>query len=97
MSAYLNQSFAVLVVAVCAVMLLRMLLGDRRRAKMDAAVILWFRQLPNRAKALRHWRRRRVDAARLAEEAILRARRMKADKDGKVIRPEAFKEPRKPH
>jgi hypothetical protein len=97
MSAYLNQSFSALVVAVCAVLLLRVFLGTPRRAKFDAVVLRFGTRLRNRAIGLWHWRRRRAAAARLAREAILRARRMKADKDGKVIRPEAFKEPRKPH
>jgi len=95
-----NQWFAALVVAVCAALLVRMFLPARRRATLDAAL----RRLPGRLRARamtlwhwRQWRSRREDAARLAEEAIQRARRTRADKDGNVIRPEAFKGPRKPH
>lgn len=100
MSVSPNQWFAALVVLVCAILLVRMALPVRHRATLDATV----RRLPAwvqaRATALWHWRQRRSqrdDAARLADEAIQRARRTRADKDGNVIRPEAFKGPRKPH
>ena len=100
MSVSPNPWFAALVVLVCVALLARMCLPLRRRVALDAAL----RRLPgwvrSRAKAVWHWRdwrSRRDDAARLAEEAIQRARRTRADKDGNVIRPEAFKGPRKPH
>ena len=103
MSVSPNQWFAAVVVLVCVALLVRMCLPPRRRAALDATL----RRLPGRVRALaravwhlRHWRQsrsRRDDAARLAEEAIQRARRTRADKDGNVIRPEAFKGPRKPH
>ena len=100
MSVSPNQWFAAVVVLVCVALLVRMCLPPRRRAALDATL----RRLPGRvrarSKALWHWRQsrsRRDDAARLAEEAIQRARRTRADKDGNVIRPEAFKGPRKPH
>ena len=92
-----NQWFAGLVVGVCGVMLIRMLLGDRRRDRVDAAARRLGHHLRRRGQHLWHWRRRRDESARLAEEAIQRARRARADKDGNVIRPEAFKGPRKPH
>ena len=100
MSVSPNHWFAALVVLVCVALLARMCLPQRRRAALDAAL----RRLPRWARARgmavwhwRHGRRRRDDAARLTEEAIQRARRTRADKDGNVIRPEAFKGPRKPH
>lgn len=104
MSVSPNQWFAALVVLVCVALLVRMCLPSRHRAALDATL----RRLPGRVLARtkavcktlwhwRHWRSRRDDAARLAEEAIQRARRTRADKDGNVIRPEAFKGPRKPH
>lgn len=92
-----NHWFAALVVLVCVALLARMCLPQRRRAALDAAL----RDLPRwaraRGMAVWHWRSRRDDAARLAEEAIQRARSTRADKEGNVIRPEAFKGPRKPH
>ncbi len=100
MSVSPNPWFAALVVLVCVALLARMCLPLRRRVALDAAVRRLPRWVRSRAKAVwqwRHWRSRRDDAARLAEEAIQRARRTRADKDGNVIRPEAFKGPRKPH
>lgn len=102
MSVSSNPWFAGLVVAVCVVMLVRMCLGERRRAALDDLGWRSWRWVRSRSLAVWRWRRHRDDAARLAEEAIQRARRTRADKDGNVIRPEAFKEtrksePRKPH
>lgn len=110
MSVNPNQWFAGLVVLVCGALLLRMLMGVRRRARFDAIVLAgwqrWAQAWRNRLAMWRRWRARRdgearaaqaAQAERLAEEAIQRARRTRADKDGNVIRPEAFKEPRKPH
>lgn len=100
MSLSLNQWFAAFVVLVCAALLVRLVLPPRRRAVLDASVRGLPARLQARATALWHWRQRRSqrdDAARLAEEAIQRARRTRADKDGNVIHPEAFKGPRKPH
>ncbi|MBT9609179.1 hypothetical protein EV672_10523 [Aquabacterium commune] len=95
-----NRWFAALVVLVCVALLVRMCLPVRHRAALDAALRRMAGWLRVRATAVWHWRQwrsRRDDAARLAEEAIQRARRTRADKDGNVIRPEAFKGPRKPH
>jgi len=100
MSVSLSQWFAALVVLICAALLVRMSLPARRRAALDATLRRLPARLQARAAALWHWRQRRSqrdDAARLAEEAIQRARRTRADKDGNVIHPEAFKGPRKPH
>lgn len=97
MSSSPNLWFAALVVAVCVALLGRMLLGERRRQRLDAVLWRLWAGLRARAMALWHWRSRRDAATRLAEEAIQRARRTQADKQGNVIRPEAFKGPRKPH
>jgi len=100
MSVSPNQWFAALVVLVCVALLVRMCLPARRRAALDAAGRRALARWRAHAMAVWQWRHRRSrrdDAARLAEEAIQRARRTRADKDGNVIRPEAFKGPRKPH
>jgi hypothetical protein len=98
-----DKVFSVLVAAVCVAMLVRMMLGDRRRQRWDSAFIkAWFR-LRRQALAIWHWRRKRHAAAQArvtAQEAINRARNKvgaKVDKDGNVYTPEAFKGPRKPH
>ena len=99
----LDKWGAGLIVLICALMLIRMTLSAPRRARVDA----WLRRLPHAPKAwrarwrrLRHARQHRQDAERLADEAIQRARRNQrnqVDKDGNVLRPDAFKGPRKPH
>ena len=87
---------AALIVVACLVMLLRLGLGERRRRRFDAAWREVIDTLSGRARAVWHRRSSRQAARRLADEALRRARRG-VDRDGNVIRPEAFKPPRKPH
>ena len=98
----LEKSFAVLVAAVCLMLLVRLVMPERYRWRLDAAVQRGWRAF--RAWALRVWRWRssRKEAARIAEEAIRRARNG-VERDGNVLRPKSFRqprdsrEPRKPH
>jgi hypothetical protein len=94
-----DKVLSILVAAVCVAMLIRMVLGEQRRARWDRAFIqAWF-GLRRRALLVWHWRRRRASAAQAqqaAQEVINRVRH-RVDKDGNVYTPEAFKEPRKPH
>jgi 20S proteasome alpha/beta subunit len=46
-------------------------------------------------KSIYHWRTSRKDAARLADEAIRRAK--DGDWEGNVYKPKSFRRPRKPH
>ncbi|AKJ31544.1 hypothetical protein [Caldimonas brevitalea] len=85
------------VLAVCVVLLVRLMLGAARRARFDAAVRSgadagrrWLRSLRRPGER----RRSRAEAERIAEEAIRRAR---GEWDGNVYRPKSFKRPRKPH
>ena len=92
----IEKIFAGMVLAVCAVLLLRMALPQRQRWRLDAAwqqVVQASRRL---ARRVWFWRSHRRTAAREAEEAIRRAQR-KVRRDGNVIRPDSFKGPRKPH
>jgi len=77
--------------AICAVMLLRLAIGERRRWRFDQ----WFARLWQatraRARALWHWRRSRQTAEREAEAAIRRAR--EGDWDGNVYKPKSFRKP----
>lgn len=85
-----------LVLAVCLALLLRMALPERQRRRLDAA----WRRLVQAGQRLAQrawfWRRHKRHAAREADEAIRRAQR-RAERDGNVVRPDAFKDPRKPH
>lgn len=92
----IEQVLAGIVLAVCVALLLRMLLRERERRRVDAA---WQRGVQGGRRLARRawfWRRHRRSAAREAEDAIRRAQRG-AERDGKVIHPDAFKRPRKPH
>ena len=84
----MEKILAGLLLAVCLVMAWRLLLGDRRRRRLDD----WFRSLPVRARRLRHWRASRDEARRVAEEAIRRARG-EVERDGNVYRPKSFRKP----
>ena len=91
-----EKVIAGLVLAVCAVLLLRLALPPPKRQRLDAA---WHRSVhASRGWGRRvwFWRAHRQTAAREAEEAIRRAQR-KVQRDGNVIRPDSFKGPRKPH
>lgn len=94
-----DKLFPIFVAAVCLVMLVRMTLGEQRRARMDHAFIqAWF-ALRRRGLRLWTWRSRRQSAAQAkqaAEEVINRVRH-RVEKEGNVLTPEAFKGPRKPH
>lgn len=93
--------------AMCALLLLRMIVGERRRQRADAAVQrLWARLTQSwaarRRRALKTKQRRgearvEADAARQAEELIRRVKRgvdRQADREGNVIRPRAFRQSR---
>jgi hypothetical protein len=98
----LETVVAALTLAACVLLLVRLALPGRPRARFDAA----FR---GAGRALRDaWRRavtapsRRRAAEREARQIIERARRAPADDaegewDGNVFRPKSFKRPRKPH
>ena len=92
----LEKVLAGVALLVCVALLARMLADEPRRRHIDAMArhAAWrVRRALQRPWA---WRRERRHAAREAEEAIRRAQR-RAERDGNVIRPDAFKGPRKPH
>lgn len=92
----IEKSFAGIVLAICIVMLLRMVIGERWRHRIDGTALrLWY-AVRHRALALWRWWPSRRKAARAAEEAIRRARG-DGHWDGNVYRPKSFKRPRKPH
>jgi hypothetical protein len=85
--------------AACLLMLLRLFLGESRRARLDRLVARWVRASQRRALAVWNWRanrQARLDAHAAAQAAIERAR-TKVRKEGNVYAPDAFKGPRKPH
>lgn len=92
-----ERILAAAVLAICALLLLRLLIGARRRQRVDAALgrATWrLRRLP---LALRQWRASRraaAHAARMADEAIARARG-RGGWDGNVYTPKSFGKPRR--
>ena len=87
----IEKLFAGAVLLLCGLMLLRLLLGARRRARVDAALRRTGLRLKLVAFRAWHWRGARRDARRMADEAIRRARGSKVERDGNVIRPKSFR------
>ena len=95
-----QQIFAGLVLATCALLLVRLVIGERRRYRFDAAArrlwlmlrrfALW---LKRKVLSLWHWRSSRRQAAQAAEEAIRRARSADGAWDGNVYKPKSFRKP----
>lgn len=83
----------------CTVLLVRMALPSRRRQAFDAWARGAWHGSQRLGRRLVAWRpSSRKQAARVAEEAIERARRAgSTERDGNVYRPKSFKGPRKPH
>ena len=95
-----QQIFAGLVLAACALLLVRLVIGERRRYRFDAAARrLWFTLrrfalwLQRKTLSLWHWRSARRQAAQAAEEAIRRARSADGAWDGNVYKPKSFRKP----
>ncbi len=92
----LEKIFAATIVAACLVLLLRVFLGARRRARFDAAIARWSQRAGARVDAVVAWPSARRRARREAEAAIRRARES-GQWDGNVYRPKSFKKDRKIH
>jgi hypothetical protein len=87
---------AALLLAICLVMLLRLVMGERRRRGFDAWALRTWGALRAMSLQVWRWRSNRRKAQQVAQEAI---RRASADvrRDGNVYRPDSFRGPRKPH
>lgn len=94
-----DKLFPIFVAAVCVAMLVRMALGEQRRARLDRAFLRLWGGVRWHALRLWTWRSRRqseAQAKQVADEVINRVRH-RVEKEGNVLTPEAFKGPRKPH
>ena len=85
----LEKIFPAIVVAACLVLLLRLVLGQRRRHRFDRTIARWSRAASSRIEGLFTWNAGRRRAKRAADEAIRRARDG-GDWDGNVYRPKSF-------
>jgi hypothetical protein len=86
-----EKIFAATMVVICVLLLLRMVLRPRRRARVDASLkkraALWQRRIQRAIL----WPAAELRARRETREAIRRARRSAIERDGNVISPKAFK------
>jgi len=89
----IDRVLAAIALAVCVVLLVRLAVGARWRARGDAALRRVLRAIRGMALSVRH----RREAARAAEEAIKRARDHGGEWDGNVYKPKSFRKPRKLH
>jgi len=84
-----EKIFAIAVLAICVVMMTRLLLGVRLRMKVDAFARRSWQGLRGGARSLLHRRSSRKSAEQLAEEAIRRARG-EGSWEGNVYKPKSF-------
>jgi hypothetical protein len=88
----IERVFAAIVLASCVVLMVRLLIGARRRHRFDAALRRAAHALRNTASSVRRWRSSRRDAEQAAHDAIRRARG-RDDWDGNVCTPKSFRKP----
>ena len=86
-----EKIFAAAIVVACVLLLARMVLRPRRRARVDATLrkkaALW----QSRIRRAVLWPAAELRARRVTKEAIRRARRSAIERDGNVLTPKAFK------
>ncbi|HEY2561566.1 MAG TPA: hypothetical protein VGI48_17785 [Caldimonas sp.] len=86
-----EKIFAAAIVIGCVLLLARMLLRPRRRARVDASVKKSAAIWQQRVRRAILWPAAELRARRETREAIRRARRSAIERDGNVISPKAFK------
>ena len=87
----IEKIFAAAMVVVCVLLLLRMLLGPRRRSRVDASLRRNGEAWQRRVVRVIGWPAAELRARRETKEAIRRARRSAIERDGNVLSPKAFK------
>jgi len=86
-----EKVFAAAIVIACVLLLLRMLLRPRRRARVDASLRKKAAAWRRRIQRALLWPAAELRARRETKEAIRRARRSASEREGNVISPKAFK------
>ena len=84
-----DRVFAAIVLAACVLLLVRLLIGVRWRARIDNALRRAMLALRTAIVSIRH----RREAARVADEAIERARKRRGEWEGNVYKPDSFRKP----
>lgn len=83
-----ERVFAAIVLAACALLLVRLVIGQRRRSQVDAALRSFVVRMCLGVRSFGQRRR----AARAADDAIRRARD-RGEWDGNVYKPKSFRKP----
>ena len=86
-----EKIFAAAMVVVCVLLLARMLLRPKRRARVDATLREGGERWSRRVGRVVAWPAAELRARRETKEAIRRARCSASERDGNVISPKAFK------
>ncbi|RRS06257.1 hypothetical protein EIP75_01330 [Aquabacterium soli] len=84
------------IAAICLLLLVRLLVGARRRQRLDRSALGLWHGLRRRVLGLVNSRKHRRSAEQAAQEAIRRARDG-VERKGNVYTPKSFNKPRKPH
>ena len=90
-----EKLLAAVVLAVCALLFMRLLIGARRRQRLDAALrqaALAGRRAARSVRSAWHWRAARRASKLAADEAIRRAREG-GSWEGNVYKPKSFRKP----
>ena len=90
-----ERVLAAIVIAICAVLLVRLALGRRRRARFDSFFRrLWLR-MRHAAHDLWRWResRRNTELARKATDEVIKRARDRGEWKGNVYTPKSFRKP----
>jgi hypothetical protein len=87
----IEKIFAAAMVVACVLLLLRMLLGARRRSRVDASLRRNGEAWQRRVRRAVAWPAAELRARRETKEAIRRARRSAIERDGNVLSPKSFK------
>ena len=87
---FIERLFAAIALTFCVLLLVRLLIGERRRGRVDAAL----RRAWVLARRAASWPGRRRAAARVAKDAIKRAR-AHGQWDGNVYTHGSFRKPRR--
>lgn len=90
-----ERVFAAIALAVCALLLVRLVIGERRRWYFDAFWKRLWSRVRRAALAVWHWRDARREAARAREAAaeVIRRARDRGEWDGNVYTPKSFRKP----
>ena len=93
----IERVFAAIALAVCAVLLVRLVIGERRRWRFDAYVRRMAYGVRRFGLGVWHWRdaRRATESARQAADEAIKRARDRGEWDGNVYTPKSFRKP--PH